>query len=352
MKKILILGATGELGIKLLNFCKKKNINIFAATCYNKSKNLSLLKKKYNIKNTFTLSNLESQQNFLIFLKLNKLDLVYFLDYGSKSLLYADLFLDNNTKSIIAIANKEMIIAGNKILMDKIYKSKNLFIPLDSEHFSLLNSNLLNKDIKKIYITASGGPFFFKKNLNLEKVSFNKVISHPKWKMGINNSIDSSNFVNKVLEIFELSSIFSVDLNKIDFIVSRNAYVHSLILYNNNTTTLNCFHTDMIIPLINPLSLIFKKHYLLKSKDYFFDIDNFKFQMFTDNRFKIKKYLTSFKKLSHEQQIVFMLLNNKAHDLYINNNLKYNEIINFVVNNLKKIGKSKTMKNIKLYFSL
>jgi 1-deoxy-D-xylulose-5-phosphate reductoisomerase len=79
-------------------------------------------------------------------------------------------------------------------------------IPLDSEHFSLFNSNIKKSIIfEKIYITASGGPFYFKKNINLSKVTFKNVIAHPKWKMGVNNSIDSSNFINKFLEIYELS---------------------------------------------------------------------------------------------------------------------------------------------------
>ena len=64
------------------------------------------------------------------------------------------------------------------------------------------------------------------------------MLNHPKWKMGINNSIDSSNFINKILEIFELSIIFDIDINKIDFLVSKNAYIHSMIIYKNSTVNL------------------------------------------------------------------------------------------------------------------
>ena len=84
-------------------------------------------------------------------------------------------------------------------------------------------------NIKKIYITASGGPFYFNKKINLNKVKFKKVLSHPKWKMGKNNLIDSSNFINKILEIYELSYIYNIDLNKIDFLISKEAYIHSII---------------------------------------------------------------------------------------------------------------------------
>ena len=91
-----------------------------------------------------------------------------------------------------------MIIAGGKLLIDKINNSGNKLLPLDSEHFSMINSNTKNNEIDKVYITASGGPFYFKKNINLYHVNLRQVLNHPKWDMGINNSIDSSNFINKV----------------------------------------------------------------------------------------------------------------------------------------------------------
>ena len=72
--------------------------------------------------------------------------------------------------------------------------------------------------------------------------------------MGINNSIDSSNFINKILEIFELSLLFNIDLSNIDFLISREAFVHSLILYNDNTISINCFENDMLIPLSKPIN--------------------------------------------------------------------------------------------------
>ena len=71
--------------------------------------------------------------------------------------------------------------------------------------------------------------------------------------MGVNNSIDSSNFINKLLEIYELSYIYDIDIEKINFYVSKNAYIHSLVEYTDGTITINCYNNDMIIPLIFPL---------------------------------------------------------------------------------------------------
>ena len=147
-----------------------------------------------------------------------------------------------------------MLIAGGYILVKKIKLSKNILIPLDSEHFSILNTNYKNNSIKKVFITASGGPFYFEKKNKFKKVNKKQILNHPKWKMGINNSIDSSNFINKILEIFELSFLFNIDLSNIDFLISREAFVHSLILYNDNTISINCFENDMLIPLSKPIN--------------------------------------------------------------------------------------------------
>tara|TARA_B100001063_G_C16638730_1_gene489691 strand:- start:199 stop:972 length:774 start_codon:yes stop_codon:yes gene_type:complete len=248
-----------------------------------------------------------------------------------------------------------MIIAGGKFLINKIYKTYNHLIPLDSEHFSLLNSNFNYKDIKKIYITASGGPFYFKKKINLDKVSIKSVLKHPKWDMGFNNSIDSSNFINKILEMFELSSIYNIKLDKIDFLVSKEAFVHSIILYQDNTISINCFENNMLIPLIKPLTTLFNSKNLKINNLKILNQNYFKLEQFRDNRFKIISYLNKFKKLNHSQQIKLMILNNKAHKLYLNNSIEYSQIIDFIVKNLfieKKIVKFKSFNDILNYIKI
>ena len=211
--KILILGSSGVLGSKLLKYCQTQNINIYAITCYTNIKKLNFQKNKYNIPFAFCLSNKDDNLRFKKFINQKKFKIIYFLDFGSPSLKYLDIILKNNSGSFLPIANKEMIIAGGSLLIKKIKLSNNILIPLDSEHFSLFRLKPYNNEIKKIYITASGGPFYFKKNINIDKVKINRVLDHPKWKMGINNLIDSSNFINKILEIFELSIIYQIDIN-------------------------------------------------------------------------------------------------------------------------------------------
>ena len=343
-RKIVIIGSTGKLGSKLLNFLFKNKIPVFAATCFTNNKKLLEQKTKYKIKKTFVLGTRGDRTNFTSFLK-NKIDIIYFLDYGSYSLNYLNSFLKYNTYSIIAIANKELIIAGGPVLQKKMSHNRNKFIPLDSEHFSLLNSNINKNNVSKIYITASGGPFYFDKKISMSKVSIKNVLSHPKWKMGKNNLIDSSNFINKVLEIYELSHIYDISLSKIDFLICKEAYVHSLVYYKDNTVSLNCFNNDMLITLIKPLSFFYNIK-PLKIDNNYLDVKNLSLIVPKDNRFKIFKYYKEIIKFDHYKQILFMIINNSAHNLYLSNKLNYNDIVDYIMSEIKKHQIKDNLKSI------
>ena len=341
--KIVIIGATGTLGTKLINYCHKKSIHIDTITYFKNKKKAYYFKKNFGIKNYFCLDDKKEKNLFIKYISSTPIDLIYFLDFGSESLNYAYHFLKNNSKSVIAIANKEMLLAGGKILTKFIKRTSNTLIPLDSEHFSLINSTTDSNLISKVYITASGGPFYFKKNINLNNVNFQNVIMHPKWKMGINNSIDSSNFINKILEIHELSIIYDIDIKKISFLISKNAFVHSIIKYKDGTISLNCFKNDMLISLIKPLRDFYHLDDYKVEDKYILNLSNYEFLEFKDKRFKITKYLKLLKNLSHDKLIRFMILNNIAHKKYIDNEHKYNDIVPFIINRID--NKKKTFRN-------
>lgn len=336
MSNILILGSTGKLGSILINYCSKNNIKISTVTCYKKNKLISQQSKKHNIKYHFTLSNDIEYNNFIKHIKNTKFSLIYFLDFGSNSLVYLNFLLKNNRNSIICIANKEMIIAGGDLLIHLIKKSKNFFLPLDSEHFSLSKSNFNNKNINKIFLTASGGPFYFKKNVQISNVNLNQVLNHPKWKMGINNSVDSSNFINKILELFELSSIFSINIKKVNFLVSKSAFIHSIVLYKNSLININAFDNNMLIPMTSPLVELYESKPIKYKFNKIFDIKNLKLEVYKDNRFTIVKHIYYLKKLGHSGRINFLLLNNLAQSLYLNKTLRYEKIPAFIIKKLKK----------------
>ena len=344
-KNILIIGSTGKLGTKLLKFLSKNSISVYGITCYKNNSKLSLQKKLYSIKNSFVLSRNEEKAKFLNFLK-KKIHIIYFLDYGSMSLQYLKPFLNFNQNSIIAVANKEMIIAGGTFLQKKIKQTNNTFVPLDSEHFSIFNSNIKNDNIIKIYITASGGPFYFNKKINLSNVSYSKVLSHPKWNMGTNNLIDSSNFINKILEIYELSYIYNVSLNKIDFLISKEAYIHSLIYFVDITISINCFRNDMLITLIKPLTYFYKIKPMKINQNYL-DKGKLMLEIPKDKRFKVFTNKKKLMKLSHSDQIKLMIINNSAHKLYLSNKLKYSNIFNYIMKEISKNSKDINLNSFK-----
>lgn len=346
--KILIIGSTGVLGSKLLSFCKKNQIKIDTICCFKNSKKLSNQKKSLAIKNSFILS--EEKLNFVDHIKKNKYKIIYFLDYGPASLRYAEIILKNNNYSTLAIANKEMLIAGGSLLIKMIKKTNNYLIPLDSEHFSLQKIKFTNSSIKNIFITASGGPFYFDKSININKVGLAEVLNHPKWKMGFNNSIDSSNFINKILEIYELSHIYEIDLNKINFLVSKEAYLHSVVIFKDNTISLNCFNNDMLITLTSPLKKFYSFKLNLKNNDYL-NNSYLKLEKFNDKRFAIQKYLKKFLSLDHENQIKLLILNKFAQKQYLDGSLKYSQIINFIASNLNKKNKKINLYNFKSVLS-
>ena len=242
-KKIAILGSTGSIGNSLLSILlsEKKKFDILLLTA-NKSY-LSLLKqaKKFNVKNLiitdFDSYNLAKKINknpkLKIYNNFNHLNKIFSkkIDYTMSSItglagLEPTINLIKHTKKI-AIANKESIICGWKLIKKELSRCKTNFIPVDSEHFSLwygLN-DFNNNFIEKIYLTASGGPFH-KLNLNkLNKVTISQALKHPNWKMGKKITIDSATLINKVYEVIEAKNIFNVKYKNIDILIHPKSYI-------------------------------------------------------------------------------------------------------------------------------
>lgn len=357
-QNIIILGSTGVLGTKLVNFLFKNNIDIALLSCFSNYK--KLLKQKI-----FTGTKLASVLNpdilfnnnklthgdelIFSFIKKKPIKLFYILNTGFDSLKYIESIIKFQNNCTIAIANKEILVAGGRILIDSIINSGNKILPLDSEHFSLINliplrSNI-NNYISKIYLTASGGPFYFKKSFNINNVSLHNAIKHPIWKMGVKNSIDSSNLVNKILECFELSSLYNIPLSNIDITISPKAYAHSIVFYNDHRISINCFNNDMMIPLTSYFSnsLFYKKP---KSKIEDVKIYDLSFFKFSNKKFQILKYRNKIFNFSHSHQIAFMILNSEAISRFIDNKIKYKEIIPFIFNHINVFPNNKKFKNL------
>ena len=355
---IVILGSTGVLGTKLVNFLHKNNLKINIITCFSNYKKLYRQKKKTNTKIALVLNpNIPiinndlnyGDETLLNYIQKNPINIFYILNTGFESLKYIESIIKFQKNCTVAIANKEILVAGGKLLIDRIISSKNKILPLDSEHFSLIdlipNRKNIIEYISKIYLTASGGPFYFDKKFNINNIILKDAIKHPIWKMGYKNSIDSSNLVNKILECFELSSLYNIPLSNIDITISPKAFAHSIVFYTDHRISINCFKNDMMIPLTSFFSN-YTFYDKAKSNINSIKINDLSFNTFDNHKFQILKYKHRIFNFTHSQQINFMILNSEAISRFIATNIKYSEIIPFIFNNLDIFPKNKKFKSL------
>jgi 1-deoxy-D-xylulose-5-phosphate reductoisomerase len=177
----------------------------------------------------------------------------------------------------VLIANKESIICGWDLIFNKAKKNKTELIPVDSEHYSILKllENKKKNIIKKIYLTASGGPFLNYTSKRLRRVKPSQALKHPKWKMGKKISIDSATLMNKIFELIEAQKLFNLSSDKIDIIIHPNSLVHAILELKNGLKQFIYHETSMKIPIANALydgDIDIRKIFSIKKKVDFEDL--------------------------------------------------------------------------------
>ncbi len=266
---VSILGSTGSIGMTTLKIIDKKK-NFFKINLLSANKNYSLIYKqikKYNpkffiitdksifikIKKKFKNKNIKILNNFDNLKNLKKSDITMSAIPGIAGLKPTLVFTKLSKK--ILIANKEAVICGWNLIKKNAKKNKTKIIPVDSEHFSIFQilQNHKNEEIKKVYLTASGGPFL---NYSLKDFKYIKpkdALKHPKWNMGKKISIDSSTLMNKMLELVEAQKLFNISDTKIDIIIHPDSLVHAIVELKNGLTKFIYHETSMIIPIANSI---------------------------------------------------------------------------------------------------
>lgn len=152
----------------------------------------------------------------------------------------------------IALANKETLVAGGQLVMGLAKEKGVKILPVDSEHsaiFQSLQGCADKKEVKRLILTASGGPFFGKKRAELADVSVEQALNHPNWSMGAKITIDSASMMNKGLELIEAVWLFDMKPDDIDIVVHRQSVVHSLVEYCDNSVIAQLGVPDMRIPI-------------------------------------------------------------------------------------------------------
>lgn len=267
IKNISILGSTGSIGTQTLDVVDKLNLNVVALTA---STNIDLLEeqvRKYqpqlavvfdeakakvfkdNIKDTDTLV-LSGMDGLTAAATVESAELVLNSVVGMVGL--KPTIAAANAKKDIALANKETLVAGGKLVTDAVKSNGVKLLPVDSEHSAIFQCLLgmpNSKCLKKLILTASGGPFFGKTADELKSVTIEQALNHPNWSMGAKITVDSATMMNKGLEIIEASRLFDVSGENIDVVVHRESIIHSMIEYSDNSVIAQLGLPDMRIPI-------------------------------------------------------------------------------------------------------
>lgn len=267
MKKIAILGSTGSIGTQSIDVALKHGYKVTALTAHSNSKLLEeqarLLKPE-----KVALYNAKEAENLKISLADTDIKVLAGVEgiCECASTTSADTVINSivgmaglkptlaviNAGKALALANKESLVAGGQ-LVTYAAKSNNVpILPVDSEHsaiFQCLQGKPSNKALKKIILTASGGPFFGKTKTELENVTAADALKHPNWSMGAKITIDSATMFNKGLELIEAVWLFGVAPEKVNIIVHRESIVHSMIEYDDNSVIAQLGLPDMRIPI-------------------------------------------------------------------------------------------------------
>ena len=356
MNKIAILGSTGSIGKSTLRIIKKnkKNFKICLLSANSDVKTLLKQAIEFNVKNVilkncnnkniiniFNKKKIKIYNNFSEFNKIFRKRIDYVIN-GISGLdgLIPTLNIIKYTKNI-AIANKESIICGWNLISNELKKYKTDFIPIDSEHFSIneLIKNKNIKSVKKIIITASGGPFLKRKNF--KNIKINDALNHPNWKMGKKISIDSSTMVNKVFEVIEAKKIFNLNMSQIDILINPNSYVHSLVIFNNGTIKILAHENTMDIPIFNSIHRNNGEISYNINKLNYKKINNLNLVEPSIKQFKTLKILKLIPDNNSLFETILITINDELVDMFLKKKIEYKKISTYLMKiiNFKKFKK-------------
>ena len=352
-KDIFILGSTGSIGettlkvlaqdqnkfrIKLLT--TNSNVNkIYDQAVQFKVKEIVIFDQKKYLKNYKKFK----KKKISVFSSIKEV----FKDKKKKSFLTINAIsgIDGLEPSIniikysssLAIANKESIICGWKFLKRELLKYKTDFIPLDSEHFSIwsLMKDEKKKNIKKIYLTASGGPFLNFKLSKIKNIQPKYALKHPNWQMGKKISIDSATMMNKIFEVIEAIKIFDLDARQVEIIVHPKSYIHGIINFKNGITKLLAHDTTMEVPIANAIYLN-QAEYNHKNNNFDYDkLNGLNFIKPDLQKFPLLQIL-KYKFNNTYLEIILVSLNDALVKRYLEQKISYISIHKSMIKLLKK----------------
>lgn len=266
MKTISLIGSTGSIGTQTLEVCKKHNIRVKALAA---KRNVTLLAEqahKFNAEYVCVFDE-EKYDELKKLMSDTDAEVLCGMDGLCKAaqLDGIDLFVNSvvgmvgllpTLKAIeagidVALANKETLVAGGELVMRSAAEKRVKIYPIDSEHSAIFQCLQGNdpKQLHKIILTASGGPFFGKTKDELKNVTVEQALNHPNWSMGSKITIDSATLMNKGLEFIEAKWLFDVKPENIEIVVNRESVLHSAVEFDDYSVIGQLGTPDMKIPI-------------------------------------------------------------------------------------------------------
>ncbi len=265
-RNISILGSTGSIGTQTLDVVRKLGLNITALSAHG---SIDLLEeqirefkpevaavvdedkaKELILRVADTSTKILSGMEGMLEICRDSSDVLVNAVVGMVGL--APTLEAIRAKKDIAFANKETLVAGGELVMSAVKENGVKLLPVDSEHsaiFQCLQAAPEQKALKKILLTASGGPFFGKTADELKDVTVDQALTHPNWSMGAKITIDSATMMNKGLEIIEAAWLFDTNPDDIEVVVHRESIIHSMIEFTDNSILAQLGLPDMRIPI-------------------------------------------------------------------------------------------------------
>lgn len=350
MRNISILGATGSIGTQTLDVIRKSKeelrlIAISANTSVKKvieiieefnilyvammdKKSAEEIKKycDYNNKNIEVYDGIEG---------LNKISTLKEIDIVVTSVV-GMIGLEPTIKAIeakkdIALANKETLVVAGEIVMNKAKEHNVKILPVDSEHSAIFQSLRGNdlKTLKKIILTASGGPFRRKTTNELVDIKVEDALKHPKWNMGRKISIDSATLMNKGLEVIEAHWLFDCDYDNIQVVVHPQSIVHSMVEYNDGSIIAQLGAQDMRLPIQYAINYTERKELIADTID-FYNISQLTFEKPDMDTFKSLKLAYKAGKIGGLMPTILNGANEACVELFLEKKIKFLDIANTI----------------------
>ena len=265
MKRLIILGSTGSIGVQALEVAERNGYRVTALAA---GKNTQLLEKQARKfkPDIVAVSDENAAQDLKI--RLQDTDIKVFsgedgvcaaAQYEGDIVLNAIVGIAGLRPTLaaidagktIALANKETLVAGGEIVNRKLKETGVKLLPVDSEHSAIFQSlqGAPHGSVKKILLTASGGPFYGKTKKDLESVTVKDALNHPNWSMGAKITVDSATLMNKGLEVIEAVRLFDVAPDDIEVLVHRQSIVHSGIELSDGAVIAQLGTPDMRLPI-------------------------------------------------------------------------------------------------------